>query len=1123
MAFRDEPLLIFDGACGTTLQGMGIPSSAWEGREGCNEYLNISAPDVIVEMHRSFLDAGAMVLETNTFGASRVVLAEYDLQDRVVEINHAAVENARRAIGAMPGRYIAGSVGPTTKLVSLGHIGLDALAAALQEQIRALVEAGVDAIIVETAQDLLQVKSAIIACLDAFAETGREVPICVSVTIEQQGTMLVGSDIAAVATTVEPFPVFSLGLNCATGPADMESHIRYLSRFWPRRISCIPNQGLPQVVNGQTCYPLSPGEYARHMANFVTHNGVSIVGGCCGTSPTHIRELVNAVSDLTPAKRDVRPPAAVSSLYQSVDLVQDPPPLLIGERANPNGSKKFRECLLADDFDGCLRIGLDQEAGGAQVLDLCAAYAGRDEHHDLLELQRRYVSSVKLPLVIDSTTPECIMQCLRRYPGRCMVNSINLEDGGANLHRNCSNIKRYGAAVIALTINEKGMAMTADEKVATARQIYDLAVGQHGLRPQDLLFDPLTFTVGSGDETLRDAAIQTLDGIRGIKRSLPGVMTVLGVSNISFGLPPKARKILNSVFLHEAIEAGLDAAIIDAGKIVPLAQISEEDRAMCLDLLYDRVKHPEKTPLMCFIDYFQGRAEDDESSAGDEADLRPEERLHTKIVKGDKDDLDDLLSILLQRRSAIDIINNVLVPAMRHVGELFGRGELLLPFVLQSAEVMKRSVTILEPYMEKAEGDDSAVKVLLATVQGDVHDIGKNLVDIILSNNGYKVYNIGIKVPAETIIEKAREYDVDVIGLSGLLVKSAIVMKESMPQYKEAGLTTPILLGGAALTEKFVAEDCVPSYNAPVVYCADAFAGLKAMREFEEGKLRATTYQPTGGPGQQPGPVNVDVIHDNEVPEPPFVGVRHVLDVNPAAIFDYVNVQALFRGRWGYRRAKMNKDEYAALITEKVEPMYEDLKRRSIEEGLIQPKVAYAYLRCYSTENTVYVEHDGKMYEFPFPRQAYPPHLCIADFYKTREEGGDIAGFFIVTIGDAIGHETKRLFEADAYHDYVALHGFSVEVTDALAEYWHEIMRQELGFGRTSPTDITGYVTQQYRGSRYGFGYPACPDLHAHEALFEFLDPGKIGVTLTENMEMVPEQTTSAIVAHHPQAKYFAV
>ncbi len=1122
---QEHEILIFDGACGSNIQQMDLPQDVWEGNEGCNEYLNLSAPQAVIELHRSFLDAGANVIETNTFGASSIVLSEYGLQGRVDEINQAAVRNARAALAGREDCFLAGSLGPSTKLPSLGHISFDAMADSYRQQIRSLVDAGVDLLIVETCQDLMQAKIVLVSAEDVFAELGRRVPVCLSITVETTGTMLVGADVAAATAVLEPFDLLSLGLNCATGPERMASHVHYLSTHWPGRISVIPNAGMPEVVDGQTVYPLTPEKFADYVARFVAEEGVSIVGGCCGTTPEHIRALAEAVGEISPAPRKASFPPSIASNYQAVEIRQDIPPLMIGERANTNGSKKFRELLLADDYQACLRVGTDQQEKGAHAVDLCCAYAGRDELADMSEMIRLFAESVKVPAVIDSTTPEVIEACLKLHPGRCVINSINLEDGGANLARVCDAARRFGAAVVALTIHEQGMAMTADDKLATARKIHQLAVEHHGLRPGDLLFDPLTFTIGSGDESLRPAGMETLEGIRRIKQELPGVHTVLGLSNISFGLPPAARRVLNSVFLHEAVQAGLDAAIVDVAKIQPLAQIDPQDRQLAMDLIYDRQHDPDKTPLMALIEHFSDRSDqagENEATADQPAGL-PEQQLTRKVVTGDRDGLEDLVQILLRRRTATGIINEVLVPAMRHVGELFGRGEMLLPFVLQSAEVMKRSVGLLEPYMERVE-DEHGLTVLLATVQGDVHDIGKNLVDIILSNNGYRVINLGTKIPAETIIDEARRNKVDAIGLSGLLVKSAIVMKESMPAYREANLNVPILLGGAALTRKFVAQDCVPGYDQPVVYCPDAFAGLRAIQDLEQGNLQATVIEDDRKtPAMKPGLKNVEVARDNPVPQPPFWGPRHVTDIDLRKVLPYVNEQALFRGRWGYRRGKMDKDEYQQLVAEKVRPLYDELVGRCIEAKWLRPKVAYGWFRARSEGDEVVIDHDGTEHAFAFPRQSEPPHLCISDFYHTAEEGGDVAGFFVATVGEEISERTRQLFEGDEYHDYLMLHALGVEITDALAEYWHEVMREELGIASRKPSDITGYAVQDYQGSRYGFGYPACPDLDAHRGVFDLLDPAAIGVTLTENMEMVPEQSTSAIVAHHPQAKYFAV
>jgi 5-methyltetrahydrofolate--homocysteine methyltransferase len=805
---------------------------------------------------------------------------------------------------------------------------------------------------------------------------------------------------------------------------------------------------------------------------------------------------------------------AVASLYQAVELHQEIPPLLIGERCNPNGSKAFREALLGEDWDGCLKLALEQEARGAQVLDLCVAYAGRDELADMSRLVKLFANSCKAPLMIDSTSPETLELVLPLYPGRAIINSINLEDGGANLDRICRLAKKYGAALVALTITEAGMALDCQQKVAAAHRIYQLAVNRHGLRPQDLLFDLLTFTVGSGDETMRTAAIETLAAIQRVKAELPGVGFTLGVSNISFGLRPAARKVLNSVFLHEAVAVGLNTAIVDAAKVLPYAAISAEDRQLCLDLLFNR----RDTALMDFIEHFEQAV--DETDEQDRS-ARAEELLRQRLLKGDKEGLEDLLSELRGRWRPLDIINGLLVPAMREVGELFGRGDLLLPFVLQSAEVMKQSVTLLEPYMEKS-ADDIQTSILLATVAGDVHDIGKNLVDIILSNNGYQVHNIGIKVPAEEIIAKARQFQVDVIGLSGLLVKSALLMKDNLKQFQAAGLTQPVLLGGAALTGRFVAEECVPQYGSPVVYCADAFAGLKALRDFEGGTLQATRWQAPETLANRPGPQQEVLDRSLDPPRVPFVGRKLVENIEPRQLFDYLNEAALFRGRWGYRRGKLEKEEYDRLTEQTVQPLFQRLKSQTLREGWLQPKVAYGYFDCHSHGDCLLVQTEAGERRFSFPRQTGAPGLCIADYFRSAAEGGDKVGFFVVTIGALLAEQTKELYAADSYHDYLMLHGLGVELTDALAEYWHERMRIEMGL-QEQPGDPAAYVAQGYRGSRYGFGYPSCPDLAAHGPLFELLRPEEIGVSLTESFEMVPEMTTSAIIVHHPQAKYFAV
>lgn len=1129
-----QDILVLDGGFGSSIQLMDIPASAWAGFDGCNEWLSVSAGEIVESLHGEFLAAGCNMIETNTFGANEIVLAEYGLSDQVEAINTAAVDNVRNAIAASGASrsgkpiYIAGSMGPTTKLPSLGHIGVDELAAAYRRQSRALIEAGVDLLMLETCQDVLQAKLALIAAREAMALANREVPVIVSLTIETTGTMLLGADLPAAVATLSPFAPFAIGLNCATGPAGMASSIRYLAHHSPTEVLCMPNAGLPTVVDGQTRYDLSPSAFAASLCSFVVEQGVRIVGGCCGTTPAHLAALVEALQGETPAPRDVTPKPQLASAYQAVDLEQSPKPLMIGERANANGSKKFRECLLADDMEGCLQIALAQEeAGSAHALDLCVAYAGRDEQADMQTLLGKVAYASRLPVVIDSTNPDVVEKALQRYPGRAVINSIHLEDGGANLERICRLAKKYGAACIALTIGPAGMARTVDEKLALAKEIYDRAVGQFGLRPCDLIFDVLTFTVGSGDESLREAGICTLEAIARVKAALPGVLTTLGVSNISFGLSPAGRRVLNSLFLHEAIEKGLDTAIVDAAKILPLAQIDEADREAALALLYHRVTEERPDPLLAFIAHFDRAADAPEDQANSE-ELPPEQQLQQKVFRGDREGLDDLLAILRGRHRAEAIINDLLIPAMRLVGERFGRGETLLPFVLQSAEVIKRAVDLLEPFVKEQiqsspSGDAPAKRptVLLATVAGDVHDIGKNLVDILLRNNGYHVHNIGIKVSTETIIAEAQAKQVDVIGLSGLLVKSAIGMKESLPQFAAAGLRQPILLGGAALTASFVADQCVPEYpTGEVVYCRDAFSALTAMRDYEQGTLASTASPKRGhvAPAAKASK-GVELASGHPVPDVPFVGRRHVMDLDPQAVFPFVNTQALFRGRWGYRRGAMSSEAYAEQIEANVQPLYRDLIRRSCEENLIQPRVAYGYFRCQAEGETLRVQdpHAASEVSFVFPRQADPPHRCIADFFYQGNDAnapeGDVVGFFVVTLGEAFARATQELYQRDEYHEYMLLHGFGVEVTDALAEYWHRQMRREMGL-----TPQGGAP-----GCRYGFGYPACPDLDAQQGVFTLLDPAAIGVTLSETMQMAPELSTSAIVAHHPQANYFAV
>jgi 5-methyltetrahydrofolate--homocysteine methyltransferase len=1121
MSFRDEPLLIFDGGCGSALSSMDLPDAGSDGRLSCTELLNLTAPDDVRRVHEAYLDAGAVALETNTFGGSRIVLDESGLGDRVAELNAAAVRVARAAIGGRQGRYVVGSVGPTNKLPSLGHIGRDAMYAAMREQIDALVGAGVDAVLIETCQDLWQAKIAVVAAFDVLAARGVDVSIMLSVTLEATGTMLVGSSVGAIAATFAPFPLFSLGLNCALGPEQMAPHLERLCAIWPGRVSVMPNAGLPEVRGGVTVYPLSPEDFALHQVRFVERFGVSIVGGCCGTTPAHIRAAARALRGVAPAARDVRPAPALSSLFAAVEIAQEPRPLVIGERMNAHGSRKFKKLLLDAAFDDAARLGPEQERRGAHALDLCVAVAGRDERADAMQMIARLDAAVRAPLVIDTTRVDLVEAALDAIPGRCLVNSINLEDGGLTAGRVLAAAKRHGAAVVALTIDRDGMAMTAERKLAVAREIHDLAVRVHGLAPHDLFFDALTFTLGSGDVTLERAAIETFAAIRLIKAALPGVHTSLGVSNCSFGLPAAARPILNSIYLHEAIRAGLDAAIVDAGSIVPVARIAAEDRRVCEDLIFDRRGADGASPLGPLLARFGAMAAGAGEARGGWRRGRSEDALTAKVLDGDKSDLPDLLEGLRCRHSPIDIINKVLVPAMRKVGDLFGRGELLLPFVLKSAEVVKESVRYLEPFMERA-GGASKLRVLLATVRGDMHDIGKNLVEIILSNNGYEVVNLGINVPADTIIEKARAHEVDAIGLSGLLVKSALEMSRSLAQFREAGLAVPILLGGAALSARFVAEECAPKYDRPVVYCADAFAGLTAMQALEAGTLASTAVAPAGPArerGVDAGPVRATLDRSNPVPEPPFLGARHAADIDPGLLYPLINREILYRGRWGHRRGKLGEAEYRKLIAERADPLFAELEARLTRERLVEPKVAYGWFRCRAEGERLIVAHGGAELAFAFPRQSFAPHLCLADYFKTAEEGGDVVGVFVATIGGGAVEEAQRLYGADSYHDYLMVHGLAVELAEALAELWHDRMCAEIG--AVVPPAPGG--ARRRRGQRYGIGYPSCPDLAMQRLVFDLVEPARIGVRLTDMFAMVPETTTSALVVHHPQADYFSV
>ena len=1137
MTFKERiaaGIVLFDGAMGTQIQAFKPTEAEWDGKIGCSEVLNYTAADKIQTIHENYLSAGADAVETNTFGANEIVLSEYDLQNKVIEINRIAAQLARKAVDQykhIKPRFVVGSMGPGTKLISLGQTDFETMHRSYANQVRGLLEGEADALIIETCQDLLQIKTALLAANDVFEETGVYVPVIVSVTVETTGTLLIGSEMGAVLTTLEPFHIDALGMNCATGPSFMRPYIKQIAESFNGPVLCQPNAGLPQNVNGEMVYTIKIEDFVDELAGFVSEDGVQIVGGCCGTTPEFIKALSERIRTLDVAERHPSMQPSVSSVFSAQTIHQDPAPFFVGERTNTNGSKKFRNYLLKDDWDGVISIAQQQQRTGAHGLDLCVAYTGRDEVEDMNIAVPRVARQVNLPLFIDSTDIRVMEEALKNYGGRAVINSINLEDGEERAHNICKIAKRYGAALIALTIDEQGMAMTVERKVAIAKRIYAIAL-QNGLGAQDLIFDTLTFTLGSGDENLLDSAIQTIDGIKEVKKALPGVYTNLGVSNVSFGLNPYTREILNSVFLAEAIKAGLDMAIVNVKKIIPLYKIDEEEREKCLDLIYNR---KENNFLLQFIRFFDARAGVAKEKKDDESKLTLDEKIKQRIIQGNSTGMDAMLMAMLKDKKPLEIVNTLLIPAMKTVGDLFAAGEMQLPFVLQSAEVMKFSVDKLEPFMEKKE-EESQTSIVLATVRGDVHDIGKNLVDIILTNNGFKVYNLGIKCEIDTMLQKADEIGADAIGMSGLLVKSTAVMKENLEEMNHRKKRIPVLLGGAALTKSYVNEVCQSVYNSPVIYCKDAFEGLQTMESIRDGSI--DEHLANNGDigivsGKKSARKSLSVVEDEpldrsiDIPVPPFWGSRIVKDIDLDRVFENLTETVLFRGRWGFRRGKLSKTEFEEQLQTIVRPQLENLKSRIREAKLFHPKVVYGYYPCNSAGEQVVLYKPGtseELLRFNFPRQKKAPHRCIADFFLPMNSGKtDMIALQVVTIGDVASRESQRLFENDEYKNYLMFHGLSVESAEALAEYWHLKIREELGITSEDGIGIDDFVVQKYRGSRYSFGYPACPDLGENRKIFEALDPERIGVTLTEEDQMIPEQTTSAFVVHHPQAKYFTV
>jgi 5-methyltetrahydrofolate--homocysteine methyltransferase len=1146
---RDR-VVIFDGATGTNLQRreLGPDDFGGEALEGCNEMLCLTRPDVVRDLHRSFLDVGVDVVETNSFGCLPFVLAEYRIQDQAEELARRAaqlaVEVARDYSTPDRPRFVAGSLGPGTKLPTLGQIRFVDMRSDYELLARGLLAGGADLLVIETSYDTLQAKAAIQGCRRAMASEGRVVPLQVQVTIELTGRMLLGTEVGAALTALEAMSPDVMGMNCATGPIEMRESLHHLSEHSLVPISALPNAGLPSVVEGRMHYDLTPDELARHLASFVTELGVSVIGGCCGTTPEHLRAVVEACRPLTPARRQPVHEPGSASLYAAVPFEQELSFLVIGERTNANGSKRFREAMLAGDWETTVAMAKDQVREGAHMIDVCVDYTGADGVGDMKEVASRFAGQSTIPLVIDSTEPPVIEEALQWIGGRAVLNSVNLEDGdaaGTRLDRFLSLAKEYGAAVICTCIDTEGQARTADWKVRAAKAIHDLAVDRYGLKPTDLLFDPLALPLSTGMEESRKDGIETIEGIRRIKAELPGVHTVLGLSNVSFGLAPAARQVLNSVFLHECTEAGLDAAIVHAGKILPLNRIGETERNLCLDLVYDR-RREGYDPLAELIDFYEKAGGATASTREDRSGWPIERRLEQRIVDGDRNGLtDELDEGLAAGHSALAIVNDMLLAGMRTVGELFGSGQMQLPFVLQSAETMKAAVAHLEPHMEKTEAGGRG-RIVLATVKGDVHDIGKNLVDIILTNNGYEVFNLGIKVPIAEMIAKADDVQADAIGMSGLLVKSTLIMRENLEELNRTHRSSyTILLGGAALTRTYVEKDLRDTYDGKVFYGKDAFEGLRVLDRMMEIK-RSGVDDPTFGtersgrvlpkrnseqlaevdPASLPAH-SPDVETDNRVFVPPFLGSRVAKGIPLDDVVAHLNETALFRNQWGYRPVDGETDaEFKERVRAELRARLDEAKA----EGTLIPSVAWGYFPANSEGNDLVIYTDDsrttERTRFHFPRQRREPYLCIADFFRSTASGdADYAAFHVVTMGAAASERTAELFAANRYLDYVSLHGLSVEMAEALAELWHRRIREEWGFADEDAPTLTGLFRQQHRGGRYSFGYPACPDLEDNAKVVDLLDAGSIGVTVSEGFQLHPEQTTLAIVCHHPKAKYF--
>ncbi|MGW4891732.1 methionine synthase [Kitasatospora sp. NPDC004240] len=1140
-------VVVADGAMGTMLQAQDPTLEDFQQLEGCNEVLNVTRPDIVRSVHEAYFAVGVDCVETNTFGANLSALGEYEIPERIFELSEAGARIAREVADehAADGRtrWVLGSIGPGTKLPTLGHAPYETLREGFRLNAAGLIAGGADALLVETSQDLLQTKAAVLGCKQALAEAGLDLPLLVQVTVETTGTMLLGSEIGAALTALEPLGVDYIGLNCATGPAEMSEHLRYLAKNARIGLSCMPNAGLPVLGKDGAHYPLSPAELAEAHDTFTREYGLSLVGGCCGTTPEHLRAVVERVQGREVAARDPRPEPSAASLYQAVPFRQDTSYLAIGERTNANGSKKFRESMLAADWQACVEIARDQIRDGSHMLDLCVDYVGRDGVADMKEIAGRLATASTLPIVLDSTEPEVLRAGLEALGGRAVLNSVNYEDGNApdsRFGRIASLAREHGAGLIALTIDEEGQARTAGGKVAIAERLIEELTADYGIDEGSILVDCLTFTLATGQEESRRDGIETIEAIRELKRRRPGVQTTLGLSNISFGLNPAARVVLNSVFLHECVEAGLDSAIVHASKILPIARIPEEQREAALDLVYDR-RRDGYDPLQRLLELFEGvsSASVKASKAEELAALPLEERLQRRIIDGERGGLEADLDEALTLRPALEIINDTLLSGMKVVGELFGSGQMQLPFVLQSAEVMKSAVAHLEPHMEKSDSEGKGT-IVLATVKGDVHDIGKNLVDIILSNNGYNVVNLGIKQPVSAILDAAQEHRADVIGMSGLLVKSTVIMKENLEELNQRRLAAeyPVILGGAALTRAYVEQDLHEIYEGEVRYARDAFEGLRLMdaliavkrgvpgATLPELKQRRHARVEVEEPEEvNLGQIRSDVTVDNTVPAPPFWGDRIVKGVPFADYASWLDEDALFKGQWGLKAARSGEGpSYEELVETEGRPRLRMWLDRLQTEGWLEAAVVYGYFPANSKgDDLIVFNEDGtERTRFTFPRQRRGRRLCLADFFRPEESGvRDVVGLQVVTMGNRISEAANELFANNSYRDYLELHGLSVQLAEALAEFWHARVRYELGFSGEDPQDVKDMFALKYRGARFSLGYGACPELEDRAKIAELLKPERIGVVLSEEFQLHPEQSTDAIVIHHPEAKYF--